>query len=123
MTVIPLAPTKTINMIPTGILCDKYGKQIGLVNRNTGIGEALAFKTIRLCISTQWSDETKRKANLTTAKLRAEFARIIYQVQWLKKVSLNGNIYASLELVSLLSTLDMFEEGMLNKEMLGVDKR
>ena len=109
MTVIPLSPSALK-------VTDEH------INKNTGIGEALAFKTIRLCISTQWSDETKRKANLTPEKMRACLAQIIYQVQWLKKVSLNGNIYASLELVSLLSTLDMFEQGILNKEMLGVDK-
>lgn len=107
MTVIPLASSTA---------CDP-------VNRNTGIGEALAFKIIRLCVSTMWSAETKKKARITPEKMRAEFARIIYQVQWLKKVSRNGSTFASLELVSLLSTLDMFEMGMLNKEMLGVDKR
>ena len=110
MTVVPIRPL--------ALKCAKTDATAS----NTGVGEALAFRAIRLCLSTKWSPETKLKASLTPEKQRSELAKILFAVQRLLREANDGSVFASLELVSLLSTLDMFETGMFHQEILGVDK-
>lgn len=106
------------NVIPLG----RASTNLDPASRNTGTGEAIAFQIIRLCLSTRWADEAKKKAGLTPERMRSRLAKIIYQIQGLKKSRNAGNVFASLELVALSVTLDMFENNMIRSDILGVDK-
>ena len=81
----------------------------------------MAYQVIRLCISTGWSDDAKAKAQLTPERMRSELAKILFQINGLKRTSAAGDAMATLELLALTMTLDMFENNMFRDDILGVD--
>ena len=106
------------NVIP---LRPRVTKNVQYYPPSSSKGEALAFQVVRLCLTSKWSDKAKAKAKITGDKMRAELAKIIFQLQGLKRAANAGDTAASLELISFSLTLIEFEDGLLNNEILGLD--